>query len=74
MSKPSSEQSAVTGGRIAVGLLIALVLVFALLNSQSVRMHWIITTTTQPLFVVLLVFAGLGLAIGYSLGRRGRSR
>ena len=73
MSKPSSDQSAVAGGRIAAGLLIALILVFALLNSQSVRMHWIVTTTTQPLFVVLLVFAGLGLAIGYILGRRGRS-
>ena len=74
MSPTSSQKSALTAGRIAVGLLVALVVVFAVLNSQSVRMHWIVTTTDTPLFILLVLFAVIGLAIGYIVGRRPRGR
>ena len=74
MSQTSSQKSSVTAGRIAVGLLVALIVVFAVLNSQSVRMHWIVTTTDTPLFILLVLFALIGLLIGYIVGRRPRGR
>ena len=75
MSRSSRQRSSgVTPGRIAAGVLIVLIVVFAILNSQSVRMHWIVTTTTTPLFVVILIFAALGLLLGYILGTRSRGR
>lgn len=73
-SRTSTQKSSITAGRIAVGLLVVLIVVFALLNSQSVRMHWIVTTTDTPLFVILVLFAAIGLAIGYIVGRRPRGR
>lgn len=44
MSRQTSTQNSITAGRIAVGLLVVLIIVFAVLNSQSVRMHWIVAT------------------------------
>ena len=70
----STQKSSITAGRIAVGLLVVLIIVFAVLNSQSVRMHWIVTTTDTPLFVILVLFAVIGLVIGYIVGRRPRGR
>jgi uncharacterized integral membrane protein len=67
-----TKESALTRGRIVAGILVVLVVVFAALNSQSVRMHWIVTTTETPLFVLILLFTAIGLAIGYVLGRRRR--
>jgi len=74
MSQSSTQKSSITAGRIAVGLLVVLIVVFAVLNSQSVRMHWIVTTTDTPLFVILVLFAFFGLVIGYIVGRRPRGR
>lgn len=74
MSQSSTQKSSITAGRIAVGLLVVLIIVFAVLNSQSVRMHWIVTTTDTPLFVILVLFAFIGLVIGYIVGRRPRGR
>ncbi len=74
MSQTSTQKSSITAGRIAVGLLVVLLIVFAVLNSQSVRMHWIVTTTDTPLFVILVLFAFIGLVIGYIVGRRPRGR
>ena len=71
MSQPNAKQSAVTPGRIVLAVSAGLIVLFAVLNSQEVRMHWLITTTTMPLFIGLLVFALLGLLAGYVLGRRG---
>jgi len=74
MSQPAAKQSAVTPGRIVLAVCAGLIVLFAALNSQTVRMHWLITTTDQPLFVGLLVFALLGLLVGYVLGRRAGDR
>jgi len=74
VSQTSTQKSSITAGRIAVGLLVVLLIVFAVLNSQSVRMHWIVTTTDTPLFVILVLFAFIGLVIGYIVGRRPRGR
>ncbi len=45
---------------VAAGVLGALFALFAVLNSQSVRVHWLVTTTTLPLIVVIVLGALLG--------------
>ena len=75
MSSPSSSRSSgLTAGRVVVVVLVLLVVLFAILNSQSVRMHWIVTTTNTPLFVILIVFAAIGFVVGWFVGRRPRGR
>ena len=73
MPEPSRTSAGLTAGRVVTLVLVALLVVFCLLNSQSVRMHWLLTTTTTPLFVIIIVFAATGVGIGYFLSRR-RSR
>jgi uncharacterized integral membrane protein len=54
-------------GLIAVLGLIALV--FILLNSQDVKIKFVVATTTAPLIVALGISTVLGLAVGYMMGR-----
>jgi uncharacterized integral membrane protein len=55
---------------IAAGVLGALLVVFAVLNSQRVRVHWIVTTHTAPLILVIAASAVVGFAVGWLLHRR----
>jgi uncharacterized integral membrane protein len=48
-----------------VGILVALVVVVALQNSQQVRVDVLFVTLDAPLIVTLLVAVGIGALIGY---------
>jgi uncharacterized integral membrane protein len=48
-----------------VGILIALVLVVALQNSQSVQVEVLFVEVSAPLIVTLLAAVGIGILIGY---------
>ncbi len=48
-----------------VGLLVALVLIVALQNSQQVRLDVLFLTIDAPLIVTLLVAVAVGALIGY---------
>jgi uncharacterized integral membrane protein len=48
-----------------VGILIALVVIVALQNSQQVRVDVLFVTLDAPLIVTLLVAVGIGALIGY---------
>ena len=48
-----------------VGLLIALVLVVALQNSQQVSFEILFASFNAPLIVIILVAVGIGALIGY---------
>jgi uncharacterized integral membrane protein len=48
-----------------VGVLVALVLVVALQNSQEVSVEVLFASFNAPLIVVLLVFTAIGALIGY---------
>jgi uncharacterized integral membrane protein len=48
-----------------VGMLIALAVIVALQNSQKVSVDILFLSTNAPLFVMLLVFLGIGALIGY---------
>jgi uncharacterized integral membrane protein len=49
----------------AVGILIALVVIVCLQNSQQVRVDVLFVTVDAPLIVTLLVAVGIGALIGY---------
>lgn len=49
----------------AVGILIALVVIVALQNSQEVRVDVLFITVNAPLIVTLLVAVAIGALIGY---------
>jgi uncharacterized integral membrane protein len=48
----------------------ALILLFAAVNSQSVTMHWIVTTSQTPLIVIIVGSGLVGFAVGWLLARR----
>jgi len=73
-SHPSSRTGSLTAGRVVVVVLVILLVLFAVLNSQSVQMHWIVATSSTPLFVMLLLFAAIGFVVGWFVGRRPRGR
>jgi len=59
---------------IAAGLLGGLVVVFALVNLQTVTIHWIVSTTDTPLIVVIAGFGLIGFAAGWLFARRSAHR
>jgi uncharacterized integral membrane protein len=64
-----------TGAKtIAAALLAALVILFAVLNSQTVRVHFVFTTARVPMIVVIAVCAAIGVAVGWLIGRRRAAR
>jgi uncharacterized integral membrane protein len=51
-----------------------LIVLFALVNSQTVTIHWVVTTTQTPLIVVIAVCGVLGFATGWLMARRSAQR
>jgi uncharacterized integral membrane protein len=49
-----------------VGILVALVVIVALQNSQEVRIDVLFVNVNAPLIVTLLVAVGIGALIGYA--------
>lgn len=61
-----SEKNRQTNWRVwAVGVLVALVVIVALQNSQQVRVDVLFVTVDAPLIVTLLVAVAIGALIGY---------
>lgn len=71
---PSKADRKDRNRRIAALVVGVLIVVFAVINTNDVRVHWLVTTTTTPLIVVIVVSFVLGLAGGYLLkGRRAKA-
>ena len=49
-------------------------MLFAALNSQTVRIHWIVTTTHVPMIAVIIACGLIGAAVAWLLGWRRRAR
>ncbi len=61
--------------RVAVVVIaVALLIVFAVLNSQTVKINWLVTTTHTPLIVAIFIGALLGWVGGALLARARRRR
>jgi len=60
--------------RIAIGILAAVALLFAVLNFDSVKVNLLFGSVTMPLVIVIAVCLLIGGLIGAYVGRRGRRR
>jgi uncharacterized integral membrane protein len=66
MNAPSPSGQKETNWRTwGIGILVALVLIVALQNSQEVRVDVLFLSVNAPLIVTLLVTAAIGALIGY---------
>lgn len=63
---PPQEKKPVNWRTWTIGVLIALVLVVCLQNSQQVSVEVLFASFDAPLIVVLLVAIGIGALIGYT--------
>jgi uncharacterized integral membrane protein len=50
---------------ILIGAFVALLVVFALLNTHEVGVDWIFDTVDVPMILVIVISAVLGFAIGF---------
>ena len=55
---------------ILVAILVVIVVILAIANSQDIKVDFVVTDITLPLFVVIVGSALIGLIVGYFLGRR----
>jgi uncharacterized integral membrane protein len=55
---------------ITAVVLLVLIVLFAVANSQTVTIHWIVTTTQTPMIVVIAGCGLVGFAVGYLFARR----
>jgi uncharacterized integral membrane protein len=58
--------------RIAIGILAAVALLFAVLNFDSVKVNLLFGSVTMPLVIVIAACLLIGGLIGAYVGRRGR--
>jgi uncharacterized integral membrane protein len=59
---------------ITAAVLGGLIVLFAALNSQSVTIHWLVSTTQTPLFVVIAACGLVGFAAGWLVAHRASGR
>lgn len=62
--------SRASGRQVAIVVLIVLVLILAVLNTDEVQVNWILGTWSTPLIVLILVCLAVGAGIGWMLARR----
>jgi uncharacterized integral membrane protein len=55
---------------ITAVVLVVLIVLFAVANSQTVTIHWIVTTTQTPMIVVIAGCGLVGFAAGWMFARR----
>ena len=71
MPEPTARASGKPSSRTITAVVLAVVIVlFAAVNSQSVTIHWIVTTSQTPLIVVIVGCGLIGFAVGYLVARR----
>lgn len=71
---PSKTERRERNRRIAALVVGVLIVVFAVVNTDDVKVDWIVASSTTPLIVVIAVSFLLGLAGGYLLrGRRAKA-
>jgi uncharacterized integral membrane protein len=66
----AAAERKVSSRTVIAAVLGGLVVLFAALNSQSVTIHWLLTTTQTPLIAVIAGCGLIGFAVGWLLARR----
>jgi uncharacterized integral membrane protein len=62
---PRVEKGGINWRQWAIGIAVALLAIFALVNTDEVKVDFLIGDTTMPLIIALLISAALGAVIGY---------
>jgi uncharacterized integral membrane protein len=70
---PTEPSRSVTRKQAASAVGVVVVAVFALINLQSVTMHWVVGTTHTPLIVLVAICVLIGGGVGFLVGRRTRT-
>jgi uncharacterized integral membrane protein len=55
---------------ITAAVLVVLIVLFAVANSQTVTIHWVVTTTQTPMIIVIAGCGFVGFAAGWIFARR----
>lgn len=63
--RPETRSRRDQGRLVVVCVVVALGVLFAALNTQTVKIHWIVTTTNSPLIVAMILMALLGFVAGF---------
>ena len=72
--EPHASGGGGNGRLIAGAILGGLAVLFAVLNLDEVRVHWIVGTWFTPLIVVILLSLAIGWILGWLTMRRHRGR
>jgi uncharacterized integral membrane protein len=71
--RPAEEsRSGITAKQVIIGILAIVLIVFAIANSKTVRVNFLLFDTDARVVTVIVVAAGLGFVIGYFVGRPNR--
>jgi len=70
MARDGDSGRTISPKMILVGILVVIVVILAIVNSQDIKVDFVVADVTLPLFVVIVGSALIGLIVGYFLGRR----
>jgi uncharacterized integral membrane protein len=62
---PQVEKRDTNWRQWAIGIAVAVLAIFVLVNTDEVKVDFLIGETTMPLIIALLISAALGVVIGY---------
>ena len=62
---PGVEKRGTNWRHWAIGLAVALLVIFVLVNTDEVKVDFLVGNTRMPLIIALLISAALGAVIGY---------
>jgi uncharacterized integral membrane protein len=62
---PQVEKRGTNWRQWAIGIAVAVLAIFVLVNTDEVKVDFLIGDTTMPLIIALLISAALGAVIGY---------
>ena len=62
---PQVEKRGTNWRHWAIGLAVALLVIFVLVNTDEVKVDFLVGNTRMPLIIALLISAALGAVIGY---------
>jgi uncharacterized integral membrane protein len=65
------RETARTGALVVLAILITL---FAVLNLDEVKVHWVVGSGRAPLIIVIVISLLVGIVLTHFAGRRGRRR
>ncbi|WP_354700951.1 hypothetical protein DSM112329_01244 [Paraconexibacter sp. AEG42_29] len=67
---PPEEKSRLSNTDIATIALVAVVVVFAVANSRTTKISWVVASSKAPLFVVIAICVVVGFAAGFLFAQR----